>query len=109
MMDNPSEMHRSSYVFERGNWLVKGEEVKPDVPASLNPMPINAPRNRLGLAQWMTSEDHPLTSRTMVNRIWEQLFGMGLAETLEDLGTQGLAPTHRELLDYVAWNYMHDW
>ena len=109
MMENPASMFRKSNVFERGNWLVKGVEVKADVPAALNPMPSNAPHNRLGLAQWMTSEDHPLTSRTMVNRIWEQLFGTGLAETLEDLGTQGMPPTHHELLDYLAWNYMHDW
>ncbi len=109
MMENPADMMRTSNVFERGNWLVKGEKVTPTVPSSLNPMPANAPNNRLGLAQWMTSEDNPLTSRTMVNRIWEQLFGTGLAETLEDLGTQGLPPSHRELLDYLSWNYMHDW
>ena len=109
MMENPPDMMRTSNVFERGNWLVKGEKVTPAVPLSLNPMPANSPNNRLGLAQWMTSEDNPLTSRTMVNRIWEQLFGTGLAETLEDLGTQGLPPSHRELLDYLSWNYMHDW
>ena len=107
MMDNPPDMHRASYVFERGNWLVKGEAVQPDVPRSLNPFPKNAQRNRLGLAKWLTSKQNPLTARTMVNRLWEQLFGVGLVETLEDMGTQGATPTHRELLDYLAWNYMN--
>ena len=57
---------------------------------------------------WMTDEKNPLVSRTIVNRLWEQLFGTGLVETLEDMGTQGIAPTHRELLDYLAWKFMHD-
>lgn len=107
MMDNPNDMHRTSYVFEKGNWLVKGEKVQPDVPRSLNSFPKNAPRNRLGLAKWLTSKQNPLTARTMVNRLWEQLFGTGIVETLEDMGTQGATPTHRELLDYLAWNYMN--
>jgi Protein of unknown function (DUF1553)/Protein of unknown function (DUF1549)/Planctomycete cytochrome C len=108
MMDNPSFMHRASYVFERGNWLVKGNKVSPAVPASLNPLPKNAPENRLGLALWLTSKQNPLTARTMVNRVWEQLFGTGLAETLEDLGTQGVPPTHLELLNYLSYQFMND-
>lgn len=108
MMDNPRWMHRASYVFERGNWLVKGEKVQPDVPHALNPFPKMAPRNRLGLAEWMVSEENPLVSRTMVNRVWEQLFGTGLAETLEDLGTQGIPPTHLQLLNWLSWKFMHD-
>jgi hypothetical protein len=108
MMDNPGDMHRVSNVFERGNWLVKGDVVTPSVPASLSAcMPKGAPANRLGLAMWMTSPKNPLVSRTMVNRLWEQLFGVGLAETLEDLGTQGSPPTHRELLDYLAYTFMY--
>ena len=106
MMDNPKDMHRASYVFERGNWLVKGDKVEPDVPKSLNPLPKNAPYNRLGLAMWLTSKQNPLTARTMVNRVWEQIFGTGLAETLEDLGTQGIAPTHPELLDWLSYQFM---
>ncbi len=108
MMDNPSSMHRATNIFERGNWLVKGDVVTAATPHALNPMPKGAPRNRLGLAMWMTSPDNPLTSRTMVNRVWEQLFGNGLAETLEDLGTQGIPPTHQELLDWLSWQFMHD-
>jgi hypothetical protein len=109
MLDNPEKMKRSTHIFERGNWLVKGEEVSPAVPHLLNPLPKEASANRLGLAQWMTSPDHPLTSRTIVNRIWEQIFGIGLAETVEDLGTQGIPPTHPELLDHLSWNLMHEY
>jgi Protein of unknown function (DUF1553)/Protein of unknown function (DUF1549)/Planctomycete cytochrome C len=108
MMDNPNDMHRTTNVFVKGNWLVKGDVVEPDVPASLNPFPNNAPRNRLGMALWLTSKQNPLTARTMVNRVWEQLFGTGLVETLEDMGTQGAVPTHKELLDYLSWNFMND-
>lgn len=107
MMDNPSFMHRASYVFDRGNWLMKREMVQPDVPKSLNPFPANAPPNRLGLAMWLTSNQNPLTARTMVNRVWEQIFGTGLAETLEDLGSQGIAPTHPELLDWLSYQFMN--
>jgi len=109
MMDNPKEMHRVTNVFERGNWLVKGEVVEADVPHSLNPMPKDAPRNRLGLAMWMTDKKNPLTSRTMVNRLWEQLFGVGIVETMEDMGTQGASPTHKELLDYLSYKFMNDY
>ena len=107
MMDNPADMHRVSHVFERGNWLVKGKVVEPDVPQSLNPLPAGAPHNRLGLAEWLTDKKNPLVSRTLVNRLWEQLFGTGLVETLEDMGTQGAAPTHKELIDWLAWKLMH--
>lgn len=110
-MDNPLDFKRTTNVFERGNWLMKGKVMEPGVPNTLNPMPKDAPRNRLGLAMWMTSKQNPLTARTMVNRVWEQLFGNGLVETLEDLGTQGAIPTHRELLDFLAWKFMneYDW
>ncbi|CAN5227112.1 hypothetical protein BH11BAC6_BH11BAC6_05350 [soil metagenome] len=108
MMDDPPDMHRASYVFERGNWLVHGDKVLPDVPKSLNPFPAGAPRNRLGLAEWMVSKQNPLTARTMVNRVWEQLFGTGLVETLEDMGTQGVQPTHQELLDWLSYRFMND-
>jgi hypothetical protein len=109
MMDNPQDMHRVSNVFERGNWLAKGKKVEAGTPHALNPMPVNAPNNRLGLAMWLTSKQNPLTARTIVNRLWEQLFGTGLVETLEDFGTQGIAPTHRELLDYLSWKLMNEY
>lgn len=109
MMENPVGLFRETRVFERGNWLVKGEEVTADVPKSLGGLPAKVPRNRLGLAMWITDKRNPLTSRTIVNRIWEQLFGQGIAETLEDLGTQGMPPTHRELLDHLSWQLMNDY
>ncbi len=107
MQENPDGMRRISNVFERGNWLVKGAVVTPGTPHALNPMPAGAPNNRLGLAMWLTSKQNPLTARTMVNRLWEQLFGTGLVETLEDFGTQGIPPTHKELLDHLAYQFMY--
>ena len=107
LVENPPDLQRQTHVFERGNWLVKGAAVQPDVPHALNPLPPGAPKNRLGLAQWLTDTKNPLTARTLVNRVWEQLFGQGLAETLEDLGTQGIGPTHPELLDHLSWQFMH--
>ncbi len=108
MMDNPAFLQRPTNVFVAGNWLVKGKAVAPGVPASLNAFPAGAPKNRLGLARWLTDKRNPLTARTMVNRLWEQLFGNGLVETLEDMGTKGAEPTHKELLDYLSWRYMND-
>jgi hypothetical protein len=108
MMENPVSMFRPSNVFERGNWLVKGKEVSADVPHILNPMPEGVAKNRLGLAMWLADKKNPLVARTMMNRLWEQLFGNGIAETLEDMGTQGIAPTHKELLDHLAWQFMND-
>ena len=107
MMENPKGFRRNTYVFERGNWLVKGKMVEANTPAYLGQLPAGEMRNRLALAKWITSENNPLTARALVNRIWEQFFGKGLVETLEDLGTQGAAPTHPALLDYLAWQLVH--
>lgn len=109
MVENNSEQFRTTHVFVRGNRLVEGNIVTPDVPHILNPMPENAPKNRLGMAMWLTDPGNPLVARTLVNRLWEQLFGYGLAETLEDLGSQGIPPTHRELLDHLSWQFVHDY
>ncbi|MEX2232814.1 MAG: DUF1553 domain-containing protein [Cyclobacteriaceae bacterium] len=102
---------RKSYVFERGNWLVKGEQVSPDVPKAFNTTSQNVPPDRLGFAQWLVSKDNPMAARTIVNRVWEQIFGYGLVETLEDFGSQGASPTHPELLDWLAIRMMtdHQW
>lgn len=109
MVENPEEFKRKTYVFERGNWLVKGKQVEPNIPAYLGKLPSGEMRNRLALARWITSENNPLTARAIVNRIWEQFFGKGLVETLEDLGTQGAQPSHPELLDYLAWQLVHSY
>ncbi|MBL8229328.1 MAG: PSD1 domain-containing protein [Bryobacterales bacterium] len=90
------------FIRTRGGFSAKADKVFADVPASLGPMPAGAPMNRLGLAQWLASRDNPLTARVAVNRIWEQYFGRGIVETSEDFGSQGAAPTHPELLDWLA-------
>ena len=109
MVENPLWQWRKTNVFERGAWTSKGKEVAPSVPKLLAfAMPAKAPANRIGLAQWLTDKRNPLVSRTLVNRLWEQLFGTGIAETLEDLGTQGMPPTHKELLDHLSWKLMND-
>lgn len=111
MQDLPLDSSRRTYLFERGNWMVHGEEVLPQPPATLAPFPDNYPRNRLGLAQWLVSPENPLTARVTVNRFWEQLFGIGLIETLEDFGSQGEKPSHPELLDWLAIQFQdeHQW
>ena len=102
---------RSTHVFDRGNWLVRNEEVQPDLPKLLPEFSALYTPDRLGLAWWLVAEDNPLTARVIVNRFWEQIFGIGLVETLEDFGTQGDAPPNKELLDYLAWQFIHthDW
>jgi hypothetical protein len=92
-------------VLERGVYDQQREEVKPHVPAAIAPWPENAPANRLGLAQWLVSERHPLTARVAVNRLWAHCFGEGLVRTPEDFGLQGEAPTHPELLDFLALRF----
>ncbi len=111
MIENPPYMRRETHVFERGNWLLNGEEVQANTPESLNTWNPDWPQNRLGLAYWLTDPENPLTSRTAVNRIWDQLFGRGLVNSIEDMGTQSDPPSHPELLDYLSWQLMHefDW
>jgi len=106
MIENEADQYRTTQVFVRGNWLVKGDTVTPDVPKSLNPFPVGQPRNRLGFTAWLLSRDNPLTSRSIVNRFWEQIFGNGIVETLEDFGTQGAIPTNQGLLDWMALRFM---
>ncbi len=108
MQASHPDYHRPTHVFVRGNWLSPGKEVQPDVPHSLPALGTRS-RDRLGLAQWLVSPENPLTARVAVNRFWEQLFGVGLVETLEDFGTAGTKPTHPELLDYLAVRFAQDW
>jgi hypothetical protein len=90
----------------RGSFLSKGDKVYAGVPGSLNPLPENVMPNRLGLAAWLVSEGNPLTARVTVNHFWELLFGLGIVETAEDFGTKGEPPTHPELLDWLATEFM---
>ena len=108
LIEGTGDLARKQQVFERGNWLVKGKEVKPDVPKYLSKMPKEYPRNRLGFAKWLVNENNPLTARVAVNRFWEQLFGTGIVETVEDFGTQGSTPSHPEMLDYLAVTFQTD-
>jgi hypothetical protein len=96
--------HGATYVRVRGNWAEKGDRVLPSTPASLPPLREGA--DRLSLAKWLVSRDNPLTSRVTVNRLWQELFGRGLVRTSEDFGTQSEKPTHPELLDWLAAEFM---
>lgn len=87
--------------------MLAGAAVKPATPSVLNPWKKEWPNNRLGFAYWLVDPKNPLTARTMVNRVWDQVFGRGLVPTLEDMGTQAEAPSHPELLDYLAYQWMH--
>jgi hypothetical protein len=110
LVENPASFHRKTFVFEKGNRFTPGKEVQARVPASLAAaMPKDAPANRLGMVMWLTNKNNPLVSRTIVNRFWEQLFGTGIVETLEDFGTQGIPPTHQELLDHYSYKMMNDY
>jgi hypothetical protein len=93
---------RASHLLKRGAYDAPGEEVKPGVPSTMGPFPDDLPRNRLGLAKWLLSEENPLTARVMVNRLWQSCFGTGLVRTSDDFGNQGELPSHPELLDYLA-------
>lgn len=101
-MDKP----RPAHVLIRGDFQRRGDKVERNVPAVMPPLPKNAPRNRLGLAQWLVSPEHPLTARVVVNRLWAQLFGTGLVRTIGDFGTQGERPSHLELLDWLATEFV---
>lgn len=106
MEELPANEHREMLVYGRGNYLVKeGEPLEPGVPELFPPLPPDAPRNRLTLAEWFVAPGHPLTSRVAVNRFWEQLFGTGIVETLEDFGSVGEPPSHPELLDWLALRF----
>jgi hypothetical protein len=104
------EEPRTSYVLERGLWDQKGEPVAPAVPEAIAPRPPDQSRTRLDLAEWLVARDNPLTARVVVNQLWQICFGEGLVRTPEDFGAQGEAPTHPELLDWLAVELMdHGW
>lgn len=107
---------RATFVLDRGeyNKPIKTRPVKPNVPEMLGGLPAGYPQNRLGLAKWLVSRDNPLTARVIVNRYWARLFGTGLVKTIEDFGSQGEYPSHPDLMDWLAvefvdsnWNVQH--
>jgi hypothetical protein len=99
---------KPTHLLKRGQYDAPGELVQADVPGALSPWPAEAPRNRLGLAQWLVSPAHPLTARVAVNRLWLQCFGEGIVPTLNDFGLQGELPSHPELLDWLAVRFASD-
>lgn len=101
---------RMTYVLDRGHYASpkKDEVIQPGTPAFLPPMADGLPRNRLGLAKWIVDPQNPLTARVTVNRYWQMLFGKGLVKTVEDFGTQGIAPSHPKLLDWLAVDFVEN-
>jgi len=101
---------RAAHVLNRGAYDAPGDEVSAEIPKWLLPMDEATPRNRLGLAQWLTSPEHPLTARVAANRLWQMCFGHGLVRSPEDFGSQGLQPSHPRLLDWLAADFRdHGW
>ena len=103
MQDAPNP--RKTFILVRGNYDNFGEEVFPNTPPSILPFSKSLPKNRHGLAQWLTDPNHPLTARVAVNRYWQNFFGTGLVKTAEDFGNQGELPSHPALLDWLAVNF----
>ncbi|PYL00216.1 MAG: hypothetical protein DME19_05800, partial [Verrucomicrobia bacterium] len=106
MVAKEADKPRDTFLLMRGEYDRKGEKVEPGVPAILPPWPKDAPRNRLGLAKWLVDPAHPLTARVNVNRFWQQCFGVGIVKTVEDFGVQGERPSHPELLDWLATEFI---
>jgi hypothetical protein len=108
MIENKNDMARTTQVFERGNWLMLADTVQPGTPKILNTYDDAWPNNRLGLSKWLVSKENPLTARTLVNRVWHQVFGRGIVASLEDMGTQSDPPSHPALLDWLSLRFMHE-
>ena len=106
MVMKEREVTRPTHLLVRGQYDLPGEKVAPGVPAALPPIPEGVPNNRLGLARWLVSPSNPLTARVTVNRFWQSYFGAGLVKTVEDFGSQGEWPTHLELLDWLAAEFV---
>ena len=106
MIEVPADQRRKTHLMVKGNFLTPGAQVDSAVPGKFHPLPAGAVADRMGLARWLVDRENPVTARVLVNRFWGQLFGVGLVETEEDFGTQGELPTHPELLDWLALEFM---
>ncbi|WP_339710630.1 DUF1553 domain-containing protein [uncultured Kriegella sp.] len=98
---------RSTYILERGGYEDIGKRVYPNTPKALMNFADSLPKNRLGLTQWLVDKKNPLTARVIVNRFWKMYFGQGIVKTVEDFGNQGSLPSHPELLDWLALEFMN--
>ena len=106
IMAEQTDKMRDTFILERGEYDKPGEKVTAGTPAALTSIPEDAPKNRLGLAQWLVSDDHPLTARVSVNRYWQRYFATGLVKSAEDFGSQGAWPSHPDLLDWLAVEFV---
>ncbi|MEM7368944.1 MAG: DUF1553 domain-containing protein [Bacteroidota bacterium] len=106
MIMEEMETPRESFVLDRGAYDAPTREVQPNTPEAILQFRSDLPPNRLGLAQWISDPNHPLTARVMVNRLWQMMFGQGIVGTPEDFGSQGSLPTHPNLLDWLAVSFV---
>lgn len=106
VMEERKDSKPRGWILQRGEYDKRGDEVGPGVPDVLSSLPKNTPRNRLGLARWLVSKQNPLTARVFVNRLWQSVFGTGLVKTSEDFGIMGESPSHPELLDWLAVEFV---
>ena len=106
MAPRPQSRHRTTRLLDRGNWMKPLQAVEAHLPAALHPLPEGAPANRLGFAQWLVARESPLAARVAVNRVWQAIFGQGLAEVPDDFGTRSPVPLERDLLDWLAVDFM---
>lgn len=105
-----ADKQRETFIHVRGNFRTRGEMVTPGLPSAFHTSPKEAAPNRMDLAKWLIAKENPLTSRVIVNRFWENLFGTGIVETSEDFGTQGAMPSNQSLLDLLATDFVdHQW
>ena len=110
VQERPAGYERTTFRHQRGEFLQPKEAVSPGVPAFLPALPEDAPQNRLALAKWLVSGENPLTGRVTMNRLWESVFGRGIVRTTGDFGFQGELPSHQELLDWLAVEFVkQDW
>ena len=106
LMEQEPGNRRRTFSLQRGNWDQPGREIEPHTPAAFHPFSPEFPRNRLGFARWLADSRSPLTARVAVNRVWQAIFGTGLVETAEDFGTRAPVPEYRDLLDWLAVDFM---
>ena len=108
MKERPAANHRHTFIHHRGEYLQPEQEVTADVLSILPPLPQDQPHDRLTFARWLVNGKNPLTGRVAVNRQWAAFFGRGIVATTQDFGYQGDAPTHPELLDWLAVEFARD-